>query len=88
MMSILSELFRGEYVGGAHRYNSNVEIEKAYTRTEQLEKALKKTLNENQLAEFKEYLCACEKRNFLTSEQDFISGFQLAIKLIAEGIGK
>lgn len=86
MKSILSELFCGKYVGAAAHDRENPALDEAFQRAEEMEQTLKKQLP-GELAEvFQEYIAACEERNFLCGQQDFISGFRLAVRLFAEGL--
>ena len=86
MDNILSQLFRGAYVGGAHPYNPKSAVEIAYAEANDQEAAFKQNLPAHLIPEFEKLISSYEKRNFLVSEQDFISGFQLAVQLLIEGI--
>lgn len=88
MSSLLSDLFRGKYVGAAPPRNENPEIEEAFRRAEEAERELKELLPAELKGKFQQYIDACEKRCFLCGEQDFVSGFRLAVRLILEGIKK
>ena len=39
MSTILSQIFRGEYTGGAHRYKSGSEVEIAFKEAEEMERS-------------------------------------------------
>lgn len=86
MNSILSELFCGKYVGAAPSGIEGSELEEAFLRAEKIESELKKQLPEELQDKFQEYTQACADREFLVGQQDFISGFRLAVRLFAEGL--
>lgn len=84
MPSILSELYRGSYNVMKCAYHSDTAFarNKLCTDQENLEEEIINALPDEKKYLFKQYLKVSSDLNFASSEEDFIEGFRLGVRLM------
>lgn len=82
MLSILSELYAGDYGPLDRPYNPNTAYSKQFRKLSDMETALKSKLSDELKKDFTEYCNASADLAFLGAEEDFIEGFRLGVRLM------
>ena len=88
MKKILSEIYHETFTVKSRSDHMKEEYTQAVDRLNELEEQLCKILPEEAVKLFEQYKIASSDLAEIAGERDFISGYQLGVKMIMEGIGR
>ena len=88
MKKILGEIYHETFTVKSRSGHMKEEYIQAVDRLNELEEQLCKILPEEAVELFEQYKIASSDLAESTGEQDFISGYQLGVKMIMAGIGR
>ena len=88
MKKILSEIYHETFTVKSRSDHMKEEYIQAVDRLNEMEEQLCRVLPEEAVELFEQYKIASSDLAEITGEQDFISGYQLGVKMIMAGIGR
>ena len=88
MKKILSEIYHETFTVKSRGDHMKEESIQAVDRLNELEDQFCKVLPEEAIKLFEQYKIASSDLAEITGEQDFISGYQLGVRMIMAGIGR
>ena len=86
MKNILSEIYHGSYTVLNHRKRKGTPFAKTLDRMNELESEIRKALPDGLKDAFEQYVQAQADLADMACEEDFISGYQLGIRLMLAGM--
>ena len=86
MKNILSEIYHGRYTVLNHRNRKGTPFVKTLDRMNELESEIRKALPDGLKDAFEQYVQAQADLADMACEEDFISGYQLGIRLMLAGM--
>ena len=86
MKNILSEIYHGNYTVLNHRNRKGTPFAKTLDRMNELESEIRKALPDGLKDTFEQYVQTQADLADMACEEDFISGYQLGIRLMLAGM--
>lgn len=86
MKNILSEIYRGNYTVLNHKDRKDTPFAETLDRMNELEDEIRKALPDGLKSTFEKYVRARIEMEYLACEEDFITGYQLGVRMLLAGL--
>ena len=86
MSKIISDIYRGNYTPFNHRNRKGTPFAKTLDQINELEEKIRRDMPEDLKESFEQYIRAQADLMDMACEEDFTSGYKLAIRMILAGL--